>query len=92
MKKIIFMIVSLCLLLQSMQVLAYEFPSTFWSLNAEYTKALDSNNHQKIIEYGNGIINLMQFEPDWVEKRETLVSRYHQVGLSYAQIGDYDIL
>lgn len=90
MKKIILMVVCMILLLENVSVLAYEFPSEFWWINAEYTEALESNNHSKIIDYGNRIINLMKSEPDGLEKRNTLVSRYHQVGLSYAEIGDYD--
>lgn len=91
MKKII--IILLCSMLLSgnyMDVLAYNYPANFWSLNSKYENALNINEHNKIIEYGNQIINLMKSAPDGSEKRNILVTRYNQVGISYAAIGDYD--
>ena len=73
-----------------MDVLAYNYPANFWSLNSKYENALNINEHNKIIEYGNQIINLMKSAPDGSEKRNILVTRYNQVGISYAAIGDYD--
>ena len=90
MKKIIALVVCVLLALQSFQVFAYNYPSEFWSLNSKYENALNTNNHYKIIEYGQQIINLMKSEPDCAEKRDVLVTRYNQVGNSYAAIGEYD--
>ena len=42
----------------SISVFAYEYPKTFWSVNDKYVKALETKDYNKIIEYGNQIINL----------------------------------
>lgn len=71
-------------------VSAYAYPSGFWSVNTKYENALNSNDNKKIIEYGNQIIALMKSAHDGPEKRNILVTRYNQVGISYAALGDYD--
>jgi len=89
-KVIISLTLCISLLLSVGSVYAYNYPSGFWSINTKYENAINSNTHNKIIEYGNQIINLMQTAPDGPEKRNILVTRYNQVGISYATTGDYD--
>ncbi len=69
---------------------AYEYPRQFWAANEEYEAAINKNDDYGIVTYGMQIINLMKNAPDGMEKRNTLVSRYHQVGLAYARLGDYE--
>ena len=71
-------------------VYAYNYPTSFWSTNEKYEEALNSNDFNGIIQYGNKIISLMQTATDGPEKRNILVTRYNQVGMSYAALGDYD--
>ena len=76
--------------MQSIQVFAYNYPTNFWTINTKYESAINSSDYNKIIEYGNQIINLMQSAVDGPEKRNILVTRYNQVGLCYAALKDYD--
>ena len=80
-KVIISLTLCISLLLSVGSVYAYNYPSGFWSINTKYENAINSNTHNKIIEYGNRIINLMQTAPDGPEKRNILVTRYNQVGI-----------
>lgn len=71
-------------------VYAYNYPTSFWSTNEKYETALNANDFNGIIQYRNKIISLMQTATDGPEKRNILVTRYNQVGMSYAALGDYD--
>jgi len=74
----------------SISVFAYEYPKTFWSVNDKYVKALETKDYNKIIEYGNQIINLMSSAADGSEKKNIIVTRYNQIGLAYKELGRYD--
>ena len=94
MKKISCLILTFVLVFSSvssrvLNVFAYEFPDEFWSVNEKYSYAKQIGDHSGIIEYGTQIINIMQSAPDGFEKRDNIVTRYHQIGLSYEQLGDY---
>ena len=90
MKRFISIMICVLMLLSNMCALAYNYPSNFWNINAKYETALNTNDHKKIIDYGNQIIELMQTATDGSEKRNILVTRYNQVGISYAALEDYD--
>ncbi len=90
MKKFISILIILFICINQFCVLAYSYPSSFWSVNAKYEAALNSSNHQNIITYGNQIINIMGKAADGPEKRNVLVTRYYQIGNSYAALGNYD--
>ncbi len=82
--------VLMVLLLFSNTALAYEFPHSFWAPNSKYVEALNAKDNQNIIKYGNQLIDIMIDEPECQEKKDVLVSRYTNVGTSYAELGDYD--
>ena len=90
MKKVISACVLIVMLLSDISVFAYSYPSSFWNVNSKYITAIESNNYADIIEYGNQIINLMKNCADGPEKRDILVTRYNQIGLAYAALGDYE--
>lgn len=68
----------------------YEYPDEFWQANSSYENALNSENYYDIITYGNESINIMKNAADGDEKRNVMVTRYNQVGLAYAALGEYD--
>ena len=78
------------LLFSTVASYAYNYPSSFWSVNSKYESALNSNNYADIIKYGKQEIGMISGTSDGYEKRNILVTRYNQVGLSYAALGDYD--
>jgi len=90
MKKNIAIVICIFVIMQSVQVFAYSYPAKFWSINSKYENALNSNNHRHIIEYGNQIIDVMKHAADGPEKKNILISRYNQIGISYAALEDYD--
>jgi len=90
MKRLVILIMCILMIMQTIPVFAYDYPPGFWDINNKYVDALDRGNHKKIIEYGNQILDLMQGAPEGWEKRELLVMRYNQLGISYAAVGDYD--
>lgn len=90
MKRFISIMICVLMVISNISVLAYNYPSNFWNINAKYENALKTNDHKKIIDYGNQIIDLMQTAIDGSEKRNILVTRYNQVGISYAALKDYD--
>lgn len=89
-KNIVIVICILVIMMQSIPAFAYDYPSNFGTINTKYENAINSNDYSKIVEYVNQIINLMQNAPDGPEKRNILVTRYNQIGLSYAALKDYD--
>jgi len=90
MKKIFLLCFLAVISLYSLTASAFEYPSSFWSVNSKYEQAIKSNNHYDAIRYGNEIINMMLNLPDCREKTDTLVTRYNQIGISYAATGDYE--
>ena len=90
MKKFVAVLMIMAITVAGWNVYAYNYPSNFWEVNSKYENAINSNNHNAIIEYGNKIINLMNSATEGPEKRNILVTRYNQVGCSYAALGDYD--
>ena len=63
-KKILSLIFLVALLISFASIsYAYEFPSSFWSMNESYTYARDTKNYPNIIKYGTKIINLLESEP-----------------------------
>lgn len=92
MKKAAVFLLVLCVLsgMCSVSVLAYSYPSEFWAVNSKYESALKANDHRMIVEYGNQIIALVSSWTDGPEKRNTMVTRCNQTGISYAALGDYD--
>jgi len=90
MKKIISFILSFIIICSNVNVLAYNYPKTFWNVNDKYVAAIESKNYDKIIEYGNQIINIMKNAADGSEKRNIMVTRYNQIGLAYKELGRYD--
>ena len=90
MKKFVAVLIIMAIMAAGWNVYAYNYPSNFWEVNSKYENAINSNNHNAIIEYGNKIINLMNSAAEGPEKRNILVTRYNQVGYSYAALGDYD--
>ena len=91
MKKLFTFLMCITLLLNICpNAFAYSYPNAFWTANDKYKEALTYNNHNQIIEYGNKIINIMSGAANGAEKTDILITRYHNVGLSYAAIGDYE--
>ena len=90
MKKIIIALILAIMFGNMTSVCAYNYPSSFWSINSKYETAINSNDYTNIIAYGNQTINLMQNSADGPEKRDILVTRYNQIGLAYASLGDYE--
>ena len=91
MKKIISLILIVLIVLSfNITVFAFKLPNSFWTPNSNYETAITTGNHQDIIKYGNQIISIVNALPDCAEKADILITRYNQVGLSYAEIGDYD--
>ena len=90
MKRLIAFLICIIMLTPGLTALAYNYPSSFWSVNTKYENALNSKDYNGIIEYGNQIINIMKSAPDGHEKRDILATRYKQIGLSYAALEDYD--
>ena len=68
---------------------AYQYPNGFWSLNSGYVTACESNDYANIIKYGVAELELISKTADCYEKRELMISRYKEVGLAYAALGDY---
>lgn len=92
MKRFVVLLLCFLALMQGTLVTAaYDYPRGFWSANESYEAAINHNDYQGIVTYGTKIINLMKNSPDGFEKRNTLVSRYHQVGLAYAKLGQYEL-
>jgi len=89
-KKLISIFVCIILLVSNISVFAYNYPNSFWTINNKYVAAIEANNYEKIIEYGNQIINLMKSASDGSEKRNIMVTRYNQIGLAYKELGRYD--
>lgn len=91
MKKISLIFLTLIVLLNlQIPALADDYPAGFWSVNTKYEEALKSKNHKDIIKYGNQILNMMSGQPDSQIKRNVMVSRYDSVGISYAELDEYD--
>ena len=89
MKKIIIALILAIMFGNMTSVYAYNYPSSFCSINSKYEAAVNSNDYANIIAYGNQIITLMQNSADGPEKQNILVTRYNQIGLAYAALGDY---
>ena len=69
---------------------AYNYPKALWAVNSKYEAALSSGNHYDLINYGSQILEIMKGAPEGKEKQEIMVSRYNQVAMSYAALGDYE--
>ena len=89
-KKSIALLCVITFLLPVAAVYGYDYPNGFWDIEPKYEKALNSNNYSDIIKYGTQIIRLMENKPDSDEKRKIMVSRYDEVGKSYAALKEYD--
>lgn len=90
-KKIISLIFLIALLISFSSIsYAYEFPSSFWSMNESYTYARDTKNYPNIIKYGTKIINLLESEPKNQKTTEALAPRYYDVAFAYYRTKDYD--
>ena len=69
---------------------AYEFPHAFWEPNDRYTEALAAGDNEKVIEYGNKLLDIMSREPDNDVKTNIFVTRYSEIAAAYAALGDYE--
>ena len=89
-KRVISLLCVLIMVISSMNSFAFEYPQNFWKVNQSYETALENNNHSDIIKYGNELIEMLKNLEDSHQKRQLIVIRYKNVGLSYAKLGDYD--
>ena len=90
-KKIISFIFLIALLISFSSIsYAYEFPSSFWSMNESYTYARDTKNYPNIIKYGTKSISLLESEPKNQKTTEALAPRYYDVAFAYYRTKDYD--
>ena len=75
----------------AMDVSAYQFPNSFWKINEAYLNAVESNDLNKIIEYGQQSINLMLKEPASESGVISVIAdRSQNVANSYQKLGMYD--
>ena len=89
MKKIISALLISAMLMSCVTVFAYDYPNGFWAVNSKYVDALNANNHADIVKYGTQVVNLMKNAAEGSEKKNIMISRYNQLGHSYAALGDY---
>lgn len=69
---------------------AYDFPHAFWAAQAGYENAVNSGDNKGIIDFGSQVVNIMSGAPEGTEKHDIIVTRYNQIALAYAAIGDYN--
>ena len=70
-------------------VKAYKYPNEIWKVNPKFADAVANNDNYGIIKYGKEIIDIMRNEPECVEKKNTMVSKYREVGMAQVAVGDW---
>lgn len=73
----------------SLNVQAYKYPNAIWKVNPKFAEAVENNDNYGIIKYGKEIIDIMRNEPECTEKKNTMVSKYREVGMAQVAVGDW---
>jgi len=69
---------------------AAKIPSAFWKLAPLYQKAVDDNNSNDIIDYGNKIIELFTGMEETQQVLEIVTPRLDKVARAYEELGKFD--
>lgn len=68
---------------------AADIPKEFWKLNPLYEKAINENNLNDIILYGNKIIDLYNGREETRQSLEIITPRLEKIAKAYEALGDY---
>ncbi len=93
MKKIVSVLLALLMLMPCcmMNASAYQFPSAFWKYSDAYVQAVESNDYDAIIHYGQQLIDVMRNEPtDAKEVVSVLADKYQMLADIYSKKGMYE--
>lgn len=88
--KAILITIILIITMGNFNAFAYELPSSYWSLNDNYAKAVEADNYAATIDYGVKILNLMAGEPKNEQTKNIIGSRSYNVAFAYFLTGDYE--
>lgn len=88
-KRTLGMLLAAALTLSATPGLAYDLPSSYWSINDQYGIAVENNDNAGIIEFGTKIVDLISKEESNEQTQNILASRSYNVGFSYFLTGDY---
>lgn len=68
-----------------------KIPGAFWALSTQYKNALDANDLNNIIVYGNKIIELFNGMEETQQVLEITTPRLEQVAKAYEALGKFDL-
>ena len=87
--KRILSVLCIFMMLLSVNAYAYKYPNAIWKVNPKFAEAVSNNDNYGIIKYGKEIIDIMRNEPECTEKKNTMVSKYREVGMAQVAVGDW---